>query len=121
MTENHQLAGRIAGATGIASFCTCGNAYYGQNVIEADQLLGKHRNDTQKEEMTIRTCRQRTIIQTFGPDETYTTITTLDGVSLVMDSMMPLTIDGNRYRLAGKRSVEITTAMITTTITVIPE
>ena len=45
MDDEHKLLGRISGASGIASFCSCGNAYFGSNVDQADQRLQKHRDE----------------------------------------------------------------------------
>lgn len=39
----HELLGRISGATGIASFCSCGLAFFGRDVAAADQRLAAHR------------------------------------------------------------------------------
>lgn len=42
--ERHGLSGRIAGSTGIASFCDCGLAFFGWTVEESDERLGAHCN-----------------------------------------------------------------------------
>lgn len=39
---NHDLAGRIAGATGIVSYCTCGLGFWGANVHESDGRFNRH-------------------------------------------------------------------------------
>jgi hypothetical protein len=41
-SEGHQLNGRISGASGIASFCSCGLAFYGRDVSEADTRFDGH-------------------------------------------------------------------------------
>ena len=69
---------------------------------------------------TINALRQRTVIQTFGPDDAYQELVTLEGVTLALDPFMPLTIDGTSYAVLGHRSVEVDSGkrLITTTITV---
>jgi hypothetical protein len=42
MNEEHQLMGRISGASGIASFCSCGLAFFGGTVTIADRRFSEH-------------------------------------------------------------------------------
>lgn len=39
----HRLLGRISGAAGITSFCSCGHSFYGRFVEEADRRFDAHR------------------------------------------------------------------------------
>lgn len=43
--DQHEPLGRISGITGIASFCSCGLAYYGETVPEADNRRAAHQHD----------------------------------------------------------------------------
>lgn len=40
--DDHRMAGRIAGGSGIATFCACGLAFFGFDVDVADQRWRAH-------------------------------------------------------------------------------
>ena len=42
--ERHESRGRLSGMTGIASFCSCGLAYYAESVADADNRLRVHQH-----------------------------------------------------------------------------
>jgi hypothetical protein len=43
-SDDHRMAGRIAGGSGIATFCTCGLAFFGFDVDVADERFLAHRH-----------------------------------------------------------------------------
>jgi hypothetical protein len=49
----HQLLGRVGTAHSMVSYCSCGHAYYGRNVDEADRRFRQHRPDYQ---LCVRCC-----------------------------------------------------------------
>jgi len=48
------MSGRISGSTGIASFCSCGLAFWGSSVSDADNQLSAHQANERGERMTSR-------------------------------------------------------------------
>lgn len=91
-----------------------------QGLTELLDQLDAHDEENQPMTPIFNALRQRTVIQTFGPDDTYQQLLTLEGVTLALDPFMPLTIDGTEYTVVGRRSVDIETGkrLLTTTITV---
>jgi hypothetical protein len=68
---------------------------------------------------------QRTVIQTHHPEDgdRYIPVVVIEGISLPIDPVLPVVIDGVRWIPAGARSVTIDTRgrAITTTITVVED
>lgn len=52
--DSHTLAGRISGSAGIASFCSCGLAFFGSDVLDADSQRRAHEYDAYNKSTTSR-------------------------------------------------------------------